>query len=86
MIFILDLLRKIQEDKREDPKAYLIIYKESNSTKELKFDNIKDINKLYVIFELENKQFTVPVHRIREIRKENKSFFFKKNNFLGIKT
>ncbi|MBS3112307.1 DUF504 domain-containing protein [Candidatus Woesearchaeota archaeon] len=72
MIFILDLLTKIQWDKKENPEDYTICYFNisENNLKELKFDKIKEINKLFIIFEKGNKEFQLPVHRIREVRKD----------------
>ena len=61
MIPILDLLTKIKNDQEE----YTIIY---DSSKEVKFKNIKSFNSLTI--ELEDKR--IPIHKIKEIKQNYK--------------
>ena len=74
MIFILDLLNKIKWDPNEHPKDYIITYYDrvADINKELKFEYIKKIEGLFIIVEVDDKEISLPVHRIREIRKNGK--------------
>lgn len=69
-MYILDLLNKIKWDAREKPEEYAVIYFDRlyKNKKEIKFKEIKNFNNLTL--ELENRE--IPLHRIREIKKENK--------------
>ena len=70
MEFIIDLLNRIKFDKREDPSLYTIHYYDG-IIKELKFDDIKEINQLFLSVDSEGSNYNLPIHRIREVRKKN---------------
>ena len=71
MEFILDLLNRIKWDKKEDPSLYTIYYYDrvADINKELKFDDIKEINNLFLSVISCERTFDLPIHRIREVRK-----------------
>ena len=71
MMFIIDLLNKIRWDKREDPSEYIIVYYDrvEDRNKEVKFDKITEIENLFIAVELDDKEISLPVHRIREVKK-----------------
>lgn len=74
MMFIIDLLNKIKWDKREDPSEYKIVYYDrvEDKNKEVKFDKIKEIENLFITVELDDKEISLPMHRIREVKKGDK--------------
>ncbi len=74
MMYILDLLNKIKWDQNLNPEEYTIIYLDriNNTKKEIKFDKIKNFNNLTLILESEEKEIEIPLHRIREVKKQGK--------------
>lgn len=71
-MFILDILNKIKWDKRENPKDYTIFYYDrvEGALKEAKFENIKEIDNLFIILEDEEGEIHIPLHRIKLIKKK----------------
>ena len=74
MIYILDLLNKIKGDKRENQEIYTIHYHDrvENINKSIKFTEIVSIDPPFMLIEINKKLTYIPLHRIREIRKQNK--------------
>jgi len=74
MIYILDLLNKIKWDKRENQEIYTIHYHDrvENINKSIKFTEIVSIDPPFMLIEINKKLTYIPLHRIREIRKQNK--------------
>lgn len=74
MMYILDLLNKIKWDQNLNPEEYVIVYfdRMDKSKKEIKFNKIKDFNNLTLVLEIEGKEIEIPLHRIREVKKEGK--------------
>ncbi|MCD4666529.1 DUF504 domain-containing protein [archaeon] len=74
MIYILDLLNKIKWDDNEIPEDYTLVYydKVSNINKEIKLTDIKDIENLFIVLEVKGKEVNIPLHRIKEVKKEGK--------------
>ena len=68
MISIFNLLNKIKWDKNLNQKDYKIKYQDRilNKLIELDFENIKEINKEFIIFNDKN----IPLYRIKEVRKK----------------
>jgi len=71
---IKDLINKIKWDKREIPEQYSFFYVDRISGKmnEIGFNDIKRIEGTFIIVEREGKEIEIPMHRIREVRKEGK--------------
>jgi len=74
MIYIRDLLNKIKWDPNEHPKDYTILYYDriKKANKKLKFDYIKEIDSIFILVEVDDKKINLPIHRIREVRKDGK--------------
>lgn len=74
MIYIRDLLNKIKWDPNEHPKDYTIFYYDriKKINKKLRFDYIKEIESLFILVEVDDKKINLPIHRIREVRKNGK--------------
>lgn len=77
MIPIIDLLNKINWDKKENPLDYKIIYfdRVEEKPKTINFTSIKRIEKPFIIIDINNKETNIPLHRIREVKKEGKSIW-----------
>jgi len=73
MIYILDLLNKIKWDKRENQEIYTIHYHDrvENINKSIKFTEIVSIDPPFMLIEINKKLTYIPLHRIREIRKQH---------------
>ena len=74
MISIHELLNKIKWDKNLTPEEYKLYYLDriTNSLKEIKFAQIKELNVFSLIVEKNNNDIDIPLHRIKEVRKEGK--------------
>lgn len=70
MEYVLNILNKIKWDKNLNPEEYIIIYIDrlKKTKKEIKFKDIKEFNNFTLI--TEDKE--IPLHRIREIKKQGK--------------
>ena len=70
---IKSLLNKIKWDKREAPEKYSIFYFEQISKKLIKVDyiDIKRLEGSFIIVEKNNEGVNIPMHRIKEVRKNN---------------
>ncbi len=70
-----ELLNKIIWDKNENPKEYKIFYLDRIDDKKhgIDFSEIKRIEGNFIIVKREDseEETEIPIHRIREIRKEN---------------
>lgn len=74
MISIHELLNKIKWDKNLNPEEYKLYYLDriTNSLKEIKFTQIKEFSIFSLIVEKNNNDVDIPLHRIREVRKDEK--------------
>ena len=81
MIPILDLLNKIKWDKREKPEEYSIFYFDRILKKliEIKFEDIKKIDESFMILERNGEGASIPLHRVREVRKLGKLIWKRKS-------
>ncbi len=70
MISCLEILNKIKWDKNLNKEDYSIYYLDNIAKKliSISFNEIKEISKNFII--LEDKE--IPIHRIKEIRKQGK--------------
>jgi len=70
---IKNLLNKIKWDKRENPEHYSIHYFDRISRKLIKLDyiDIKRFEDNFIIIERNIEEVNIPMHRIREVRKNN---------------
>ena len=73
MIPIKDLLNKIKWDKRELPEEYLVYYLDRISQKLIKinYNDIKKFEDNFIVIEKNNEETYIPMHRIKEVRKNN---------------
>ena len=73
MIPIKSLLNKIKWDKRENPEEYSIYYYDRISKKLIKINyiDIKRFEGTFIIVERNNEEVNIPMHRIREVKKNN---------------
>lgn len=76
---ILNLLNKIKWDKREDKNEYKIYYYDRRNKKniEIRFKDIKDFDKLFIIANKNKKEINIPLHRIK-IVKRNEEIIWKR--------
>ncbi|MBI2134751.1 DUF504 domain-containing protein [Candidatus Woesearchaeota archaeon] len=74
---IKDLLNKIKWDRREKPEEYSIRYFDRISKQLIKI-NYMDIKKFednFIVVGKNNEESFIPMHRIREVRKNNIVFW-----------
>ena len=71
MITIKELLNKIKWDKNLNPKDYSLFYLDriTNELKEIRYEDIKDIEDNFMILADDTN---IPLHRIKEVRKQGK--------------
>ena len=71
MITIKELLNKIKWDKNLNPKDYSLFYLDriTNELKEIRYKDIKDIEDNFMILADDTN---IPLHRIKEVRKQGK--------------
>lgn len=69
MISIKDFLDKIKWDKRLKKEEYSIFYKDLKENKEIKFNEIKRIDGSFFVLEKEGEEVFIPLHRIKEVRR-----------------
>ncbi len=76
MIPIKDFLNKIKWSKEENSADYLIGYWDNVDKKIffIRFDEIKKIEGNFLLLDREKETY-IPVHRIREVKKEDKTFW-----------
>jgi len=74
MISILNLLNKIKWDKNLNPEEYSVFYLDriSKGLIEIKYKDIKNIEKNFIITEKNNKEVDIPLHRIRRVERNKK--------------
>lgn len=74
MISIHELLNRIRWDKSLNSEEYNIFYFDriTKSLKEIKFTQIKEFSVFSLIVEKNNKDVDIPLHRIREVRRQGK--------------
>jgi len=71
MITIDALINKIKWDKRENPSEYSLFYIDRITQKlvEIKYADIKRIDEGLIVLERNGEETYIPLHRIREVRK-----------------
>ena len=74
---IQELLNRINEDEKEHPADYTLYY-EDISTEEIvgvSFRDIKRVQGNFFVIEQEHGETSIPLHRIREVRKQGQSIW-----------
>ncbi len=68
---ILELLNKIKWDKRENKNDYKIFYYDRINKKniKIKFTDIKNFDKLFIMVNKNKKEINIPLHRIKIVKK-----------------
>ncbi len=66
----LDILNKIKWDKSEKPEETFVFYYDrvSGNLVKIPFESIKEIGKSFITIEKEGEEVEIPIHRIKEIR------------------
>jgi len=74
VIKTIDILNKIRWDSSESPEKTFIFYLDRISGKLVRvpFLSIKEIGKSFVTIEKDGKEVEIPIHRIKEIRRDGK--------------
>ncbi len=74
MMHVREVLNKIKCDKKENPELYKIYYYDRVLDKliEIDYKDIKDIDKNFITIMKNNKETEIPMHRIKEVRKQGK--------------
>lgn len=69
-----DLINKIKWDKKEKPELYSLFYIDrfTKKKKEIKYNNLKRIEGTFLVIEQDSEEIEIPMHRIKEARKEGK--------------
>lgn len=77
MIPIIDLLNKINYDKKENPLNYQLIYFDriEEKSKIIEYTSIKRIENPFIIIDINNKETSIPLHRIREVKKKGNTIW-----------
>ena len=68
------LLNKIKWDKNLNSKEYSILYFDriAKSLIEIGYNDIKKIEKGFIIVERDNKEVNIPLHRIKRVERKGK--------------
>ena len=77
MTTIKELVNKIKWSKRENPDDYELFYfdRVKNESVPLKFTEIKNLVDEFLIIEKNNEEITIPLHRIRLVKKKGVSIW-----------
>jgi uncharacterized protein (UPF0248 family) len=69
-----EILNKIKWDKSEEPDKCSVFYIDRISKKleKIEFRDIKNIEGNFLVIEKNSEEVEIPIHRIREIRNEDK--------------
>jgi uncharacterized protein (UPF0248 family) len=70
----IDILNKIKWDKSENPKETFVFYFDriKNQLLKIPFESIKEIGKSFIMIEKDGEEVEIPIHRIKEIRRNSK--------------
>lgn len=76
-----EALNKIKWGEKE-PEKYFVFYIDriSKELKKIKFSEIKKIEGSFFIMKKDGEETEIPIHRIRELRKENKLIWRRGND------
>ncbi len=71
---IKDLINKIKWNKNLNPDDYTLIYIDriDKNKKKMNFTDIEKIEGSFLMLTKEDKEVNIPLHRIREVRKQGK--------------
>ena len=74
MISIINLLNKIKWDKNLNPEEYSIFYLDriTKGLIEIRYNDIKKIEKNFIILEKNNEEVNIPLHRIRRVERKGR--------------
>jgi uncharacterized protein (UPF0248 family) len=74
MIFVKDFLNKIKWDPNLKKEEFEIFYEDRILKKMIgiRFKDIKEINDGFILIKKENEEVNIPLHRIKEIKKNGK--------------
>jgi len=69
-----EILNKLKWDRSEEPEKCSVFYIDriSNKLEKIEFKKIKNIEGNFLILEKNGEETEIPIHRIREVRRENK--------------
>lgn len=74
MIPIQEYLNKIKWDDRLNPNEFYLYYYDrlEDKLKQIKFTDVKDWGKEFMVVEKDNEQVEIPLHRIKQVRRGKK--------------
>jgi uncharacterized protein (UPF0248 family) len=74
MISIVELLNKIKWDKNLNPEEYSVFYLDriTKGLIEIKYLDIKKIEKSFIVIEKNNEEVNIPLHRIRRVERNKR--------------
>ena len=77
---IQDLLNKLRSDPNEEPFSYSIFYfdRVASKLREVKYKDIADVKDGYMIIVREDKEASIPLHRIRMVKKSGETVWDRK--------
>lgn len=64
-----EMLDKVRWDENENPEDYTIAYRDREELAEITYADIKRIEDEFMIVGVGGRETSVPLHRIRQIRK-----------------
>jgi len=79
----IDILNKIKWDKSENPDETFVFYFDriANKLVKIPFNSIKEIGKSFLTVEKDGEEVEIPIHRVREIKRNEKLIWAKNNQF-----
>ena len=82
MISINDLLNKIKWDKNLNPEEYSLFYFDRirKVLIEIKYKDVKRIEKSFMILERDKEEVNIPLHRVRKVEIKGKLVWERKIN------
>ena len=74
MIYIKNLLNKIEWDKREKPEDYELYFLDRIEDKyiKLKYKDIKRLEGSFMVIDKDAEEVSIPLHRIKFVKKKGK--------------
>ena len=79
----INILNKIKWDKSENPDETFVFYFDriANKLVKIPFNSIKEIGKSFLTVEKDGEEVEIPIHRVREIKRNEKLIWAKNNQF-----
>lgn len=67
MAYIMDILRRAKETKQKNI-SIKYLERDSKRSKEIKLDDVKKVEEIFLVIQKKDEEIYVPTHMIREVR------------------